>query len=157
MGLDRSQVMTKQDQAKALEPLLLLCLASENLIEANSEIDSVEAKQVWWNKCDNFFRSRNVSVLRSVGFSFGEIVPRHLYKKFTKGVPKLPYLFEWWNPWRPNSHIQGYPWSPGISHVVHFRTSNPQRDRPPSLQVPPTVMLYAPSPIRVHHSGCPIL
>ncbi len=75
-------------------------------------------------------------------------------KKFTKGVPKRPDLFELRNPWRPNSHIKGYPWSPGIPHVVHFRASNPQRARPPSLQVPP---LFTPSPIRVHHSGCLML
>ncbi len=61
------------------------------------------------------------------------------------------------NPWSPNSHVQDYPWSLGIPHGVHLCTSNPQRATRPRLQVPPTVMLYAPSPIRLHNSGCPIL
>ncbi len=60
-------------------------------------------------------------------------------------------------PWRPNSHVQDYPWSPGIPHGVQLHTSNPQRSTQPRLQVPPTAMMYAPSPIRLHDSGCPIL
>ncbi len=47
--------------------------------------------------------------------------------------------------------------SPGLPHGVHLRTSKPPRATRPRLQVPPTSMLYAPSPIRHHHSGCPIL
>ncbi len=42
---------------------------------------------------------------------------------------------------------EDYPWSSGIPHGVHLRTSNPQRAKRPRLQVPPTEMLYAPSPI----------
>ncbi len=45
----------------------------------------------------------------------------------------------------------------GIPHGVHLRTSNPQTATRPRLQVPPTAMLYAPSPIRLHDLGCPIL
>ncbi len=61
------------------------------------------------------------------------------------------------NPWGPNSHVQDYPWSPGIPHGVHLRLSNPPRATRPRLQVPPTAMLDAPSPIRLHHSDWPIL
>ncbi len=61
------------------------------------------------------------------------------------------------NPWRPYSHVQDYPWSPGIPHGVHLRTSNPKRATRPRPQVPPTAMLYAPSPIHLHNSGFPIL
>ncbi len=61
------------------------------------------------------------------------------------------------NPWRPSNHVQDYPWSHGIPHGVRLRTSNPHRATRPHLQVPPTAMLYAPSPIRLHASGCPIL
>ncbi len=39
----------------------------------------------------------------------------------------------------------------------HLRLSNPPRATRPRIQVPPTAMLYAPSPIRLHHSGSPIL
>ncbi len=42
------------------------------------------------------------------------------------------------NPWRPNSHVQDYPWSPGIPHGVQLHTSNPQRSTQPHRQVPPT-------------------
>ncbi len=34
---------------------------------------------------------------------------------------------------------------------------NPKRATRPRIQVPPTTMLCAPSPIRLHFSGCPIL
>ncbi len=61
------------------------------------------------------------------------------------------------NPWGPNSHVQDYPWSPGIHHGVHVRLYNPARATRPRIQVPPTAMLYAPSPIRLHYSGYPIL
>ncbi len=42
-----------------------------------------------------------------------------------------------------------------IPHGVH--TFNPQRATWPGLQVLPTEMLFATSPIRIHNSGCPIL
>ncbi len=61
------------------------------------------------------------------------------------------------NPWGPNSHVQDYWWSPGIRHGVHLRLSNPPRATRPRIQVPQIAMLYTPSPIRLHHSGCPIL
>ncbi len=61
------------------------------------------------------------------------------------------------NPWGPNSHVQDYPWFPGLPHDVHLRLSNPPRTTLPRIQVTPTARLYAPSPIRLHHSGCPIL
>ncbi len=61
------------------------------------------------------------------------------------------------NPWGPNSHVKDYPWPPGIPHGVHLRLSNPPRATRPPIRVPPTAMLNAPSPIRLHHSGCPIL
>ncbi len=61
------------------------------------------------------------------------------------------------NPMGPNSHVQDYPRSPGIPHGVHLRLSNLPRATRPHIQVPPTAKLYAPSPIRLHHSGCPIL
>ncbi len=61
------------------------------------------------------------------------------------------------NPWGPNSHVQDYPWSHGIPHGIHLRLSNPPRATRSRIHVPPTAMLYAPSPIRLHHSGCPIL
>ncbi len=54
-------------------------------------------------------------------------------------------------------YVQGYPWAPGIPHGVNLRTSNPQSATRPRLQVPPTAMLYAPSPIRLHNPGCPNL
>ncbi len=60
------------------------------------------------------------------------------------------------NPWRSNIDVQDYPWSSGIPHGVHLRTSDPQRTTRSRLQVPPTAMLYAPSPIRLHNSSCPI-
>ncbi len=60
------------------------------------------------------------------------------------------------NPWGPNSHVQNYPWSPGIPWRPPC-LSNPPRATRPHIQVPPTAMLYAPSPIRLHRSGCPIL
>ncbi len=95
-----------------------------------------------------------------------EKVQKHALK-FVKGPRHVPYetvlkqvcLFSLTlaNPWRPNSHVQDYPWSLGISHGVHLRTSNPQMATPPRLQLPPTVMLYAPSPIRPHNSSCHIL
>ncbi len=59
------------------------------------------------------------------------------------------------NPWRPNIHVQDCPWSSGIPHDVHLRKSNQLRATRPRLQVPPTEVLYTPSPIC--HSGCPIL
>ncbi len=43
------------------------------------------------------------------------------------------------------------------SYSVHLRTSNPQRATRPRLQVPPTAMLYVPSPIRLRNAGCLIL
>ncbi len=61
------------------------------------------------------------------------------------------------NPWAPNSHVQDYPWSPGIPHGVRLRLSNPSRATQPHIQIPPIAMLFAPSPIGLHHSGCPIL
>ncbi len=61
------------------------------------------------------------------------------------------------NPRRLNSHVQDYPWSPGIPHGIHFRTSNSQRATRPRLQVSPTAMLYAPLSIRLHNLGCPTL
>ncbi len=61
------------------------------------------------------------------------------------------------NPWGPNSHVQDYPWSPGIPHCVHLRLFNPPRVTWPRIQAPLRAMLYAPSPIRLHRSGCPIL
>ncbi len=61
------------------------------------------------------------------------------------------------SPWGPNGHVQDYPWSPGLPHGVRLRLSNPPRATQPRNQVPPTATLYAPSPIRLHHSGCPIL
>ncbi len=61
------------------------------------------------------------------------------------------------NPWVRNSHAQDYLWSLGIPHGIHLRLSNPPRATRPRIQVPSTAMLYAPSPIRFYHSGCPIL
>ncbi len=61
------------------------------------------------------------------------------------------------NPWGAYCHVQDYPWSPGIPHGNHIRLSNPPRATRPCFQVPPTAMLYAPSPIRLHHSGSSIL
>ncbi len=61
------------------------------------------------------------------------------------------------NPWGLYSYVQDYPWSPGIPHGNHLRLSNPLRATRLRIQVPPTAMLYAPSPIRLHHSGSPIL
>ncbi len=87
--------------------------------------------------------------------------------KFVKGLRHIPYeaalkqlcIYSLTpaNPWGPNSHVQDYPWSPGIPHGIYLRLSNPPRATRPRIQVPPTAMLYAPSPIRLHHSGCPIL
>ncbi len=59
--------------------------------------------------------------------------------------------------WGPYRHVQDYPWSPGIPHGNHLRLSKPPRATRPRIQVPLTAMLYAPSPIRLHHSGSPIL
>ncbi len=67
----------------------------------------------------------------------------------------LPYTLA--NPWRPNCHVQDYPWSPGIPRGVHLRIANPQRATRPRLKFSPTEMLYPVSPIRLHNSGCPIL
>ncbi len=60
-------------------------------------------------------------------------------------------------PWRSNIHVQGCPWSSGIPHAVHFHTFCPQRATRPRLQVSTTEMIYVPSPIGLHHSGCTIL
>ncbi len=38
----------------------------------------------------------------------------------------------------------------------HLHLSDPPRATWPRIQVPATAMLYAPAPIRLHHSGCPI-
>ncbi len=61
------------------------------------------------------------------------------------------------NPWRHNIPVHDYPWSLGIPHGARLYTSNPQRATRPHLQVPQAEMLYVLSPIRLHHSGCPIL
>ncbi len=59
------------------------------------------------------------------------------------------------NPWRPYSHVQDYPWII-LEFPVASTFAHPNR-KGPSGQVPPPAMLYAPSPIRLHNSGCPIL
>ncbi len=56
-----------------------------------------------------------------------------------------------------NTHVQDYPWSPGIPHGVHLRTFNPQRASQPRQQVPLTAMLCVLSPNPLHNSVCPIL
>ncbi len=61
------------------------------------------------------------------------------------------------NPCRSNIIVQDYPWSCGIPNGVRLPTPNSQRAKRPRLQVPPTEMLYVPSVIFLHHSGCPIL
>ncbi len=59
------------------------------------------------------------------------------------------------NLWGPFSHVQDYPWSPGIPHGNHLCLSNPPRATRPRIQVPPTAMLHEPSPIRLHRPGSP--
>ncbi len=82
----------------------------------------------------------------------------YLKRTFAALTPRvfLP-LYTPANPWRPKSHGQDYPWSPGVPYGVNFCLSNPPRATRPRIEVPPTAMLYAPSPFRLHHSGCSIL
>ncbi len=88
--------------------------------------------------------------------------------KFVKGLPYVPYEAALKttscilphtpaNPWIPNNLVQDYPWSLGIPHCVHLRTSNPQRATRPRQPLPSTAMLYAPSPTRFHRSDCSVL
>ncbi len=64
------------------------------------------------------------------------------FDMFRLKQPSSSVIYSPSHTWRPNSHVQVYPLSPGIPHDFHLRPSNPQRATRPRLQVPPIEMLY---------------